>query len=1501
MLRRAASRVVALAALAGCLEKPADDAFLFQTVAEKAAASHDAVIGGVDAGDTGDAADVPAATDQDAAADVAPPVDLAGDDADGGLAPEDAAADGDAPHPADTDAAEPAADADAADIPTVDAVDIAAVDAVEIATVDAAEPADAATAAAATGADVAGADLSGTDEGPPAEDVPALDTTDTQPADTAASDAAVDSAGDAAVDSAVDAAVDAFVPATDAAVAADLPSDAPDAQPDGPGSELAPDTGPTCLPEACKSTEPCVLKQCLDGACTTTTAANGAACDDGSLCTSGEKCANGLCAGGTALVCGDGNACSTGACDAKTGCVSKSVTNGTPCSDGNACTDGDGCVNKACIASAPIPCTDGNACSNDSCDPKLGCQFAANAAACDDGNACTSGDVCAAKACAAGPTLVKCDDGNVCSTDACDKATGCVFKAASEGGECGKGATCKGGACVGAGKALAVAAGANHTCVVTTVGTVMCWGSNKFGQLGDGSTVDKAAPAPVALPGEASTVAAGVGHTCALLKSGAAWCWGGGEGGQLGDGTKITQKLPVAVTGLGSGVVALAAGGNHTCAVTTGGALKCWGLGNSGQLGDGKSATAFTPVPVANLDSSVTAVAAGGKHTCAIAFDGLLFCWGNNTYGQLGNGTKAGKNTPELVPGFAQPALSISAGADHTCATRADGSLWCWGNSVASQVAQNQNVQCMGDAAVYSTPQKLVASGVSAIAAGAGNTCHVNAKGALLCHGANAQGQLGQGQMVDCWPGCSGQCEVIGIGADKEVKLSANAKSIAAGGSHICAVLVTGDVQCWGSNASGQTGVGKPDRVLKPATVVGLTAPVVMAAAGAAHTCALLKGGGLSCWGLNTSKQVGQATGYSFAKPQAVGSVGGGSPIAKSVASSASHACAVMADGSVVCWGLNNYLQLGVPGAPAGPVGVLALGAPAVAVATGGSFTCAVLASGAVKCWGANTKGQLAGNALSAGASAVTAQDTYSCALVSGSAVCWGSYPCGGNSPVYLGSPTKVVDSGVLALASDKGHTCALVTGGGVKCWGASSGGPCVPPTDVGLSSGVTAIVAGDNHKCALLTTGGVKCWGVNSSGQLGDFSTLYKSSPSQVFGLTSGVQAIWAGGNNTCALLTSGVLKCWGSNYYGQLGDGTTGANKTSPATVTVLGEPPQSLAMGSGFVCAVTAAGSIKCWGYGAGYQMGDGSKVESNPTPKTVGISGAAGIAAGDNFSMALSLGSVLHWGGSLGYPGAPSGPNPTTVLTGMKAISGGWNHACAVTVAGSATCFGRNELAQLGQGSSAPAIVTPNGLSTGVKSLSAGNGFTCAVTTAGAALCWGEAGDGRLGNGVSSGLMPPTGVKGLNSGVQAIGTGTFHACALLANGTVQCWGYGEWGNLGDGGTAQKTTPVAVASLGGTAVALATGSTHNCVLMEAGGVRCWGSGGALGNGGSANQPKPTDVVDLAGEVSSITSGTNGGHTCAVLKDGTLQCWGSNLHGQVGDGTPLGHTPAYVVGFGP
>lgn len=336
--------------------------------------------------------------------------------------------------------------------------------------------------------------------------------------------------------------------------------------------------------------------------------------------------------------------------------------------------------------------------------------------------------------------------------------------------------------------------------------------------------------------------------------------------------------------------------------------------------------------------------------------------------------------------------------------------------------------------------------------------------------------------------------------------------------------------------------------------------------AGDHHTCALTTAGGLRCWGHNENGQLGHGSGYQGSTLVDVSGLTSG---VAAVSLAARHSCALTSAGGVMCWGLNNHGQLGngTTTSRSTPVNVSGLASGVAAIATGGARSCALTTAGGVKCWGGNVSGEL-----------------------------------GDGTATNRSTPVDVIGltSGVAAITAGSRHTCALTTAGGVKCWGVHHGGrlgdgtetSSSTPVDVsGLTSGVVAISAGSDHTCALTTTGGVKCWGSNSDRKLGDGTWTSRPTPVDVSELTSGVAAIAAGFSHTCALTITGGMKCWGANRDGNLGDGTT---STSSPIVDVSGltSGVAAITAGWGHTCALTTTGGVKCWGDNSYWQLGDGT---------------------------------------------------------------------------------------------------------------------------------------------------------------------------------------------------------------------------------------------------------------------------------------------------------------------
>jgi alpha-tubulin suppressor-like RCC1 family protein len=371
------------------------------------------------------------------------------------------------------------------------------------------------------------------------------------------------------------------------------------------------------------------------------------------------------------------------------------------------------------------------------------------------------------------------------------------------------------------------------------------------------------------------------------------------------------------------------------------------------------------------------------------------------------------------------------------------------------------------------------------------------------------------------------------------------------------------------------------------------------------------------------------------------------------------------------------------------------------------------------------------------------------------------------DTPQPMSTETPIPEPNAKAIGLGYDHACALTPEGGVKCWGLNKFGglgngktsDSKKPVDVvGLSHGVKAIAVGGLHTCALTSEGGVKCWGYNENGQLGDGTITNSSTPVEVIGLSSGVKAISSGARHTCAILSSGGLKCWGDNQFGALGNGSTQGSNV-PVDVAGLSSGVKAVTAGSLSTCAITEDGGVKCWGSNQEGELGNGTQNDQIRPVDVIGLQGgivSVAMGAGGSTCTLDSNGRVMCWGGNdygqLGKKASEASATPTEVANlpdGVEVISLGWYHSCVMTREGSIQCWGRNS-------------------------------------------------DGELGNGKNANSSTPVDVVGLTSGAQFLCAAYTHTCAINSAGLAVCWGSNEYGSLGDGTENSRSKPVEVEEL-------------------------------------------------------------------------------------------------------
>jgi alpha-tubulin suppressor-like RCC1 family protein len=334
---------------------------------------------------------------------------------------------------------------------------------------------------------------------------------------------------------------------------------------------------------------------------------------------------------------------------------------------------------------------------------------------------------------------------------------------------------------------------------------------------------------------------------------------------------------------------------------------------------------------------------------------------------------------------------------------------------------------------------------------------------------------------------------------------------------------------------------------------------------------------------------------------------------ASAITAGVAHTCAIVPGNGVRCWGLNENGQLGIGSTRDTPVAVEVPGVTSVfAIGAAYATTWAVLSRGEISAWGLDTDGQLGDQMMNAGSpSPVQSRLRYFLALAGGwshacgiladeSVQCWGSNASGAlgdGSEIASTTPVRVLGvNGAIALAAGAHRTCALVEGGDVWCWGPMGLGPftgTLQPAAVAGIRGATAITAGDYHHCALLSGGEVMCWGLGTDGQLGDGQGRDSWTPVRVTGLDR-ASAIAGGGATTCAVAGS-LVWCWGDNQSGQLGNGVMGKGEKTPVMVRGLALITD-LALGRQHACARTNLGEVFCWGHGNVGQLGAGAMTSS-----------------------------------------------------------------------------------------------------------------------------------------------------------------------------------------------------------------------------------------------------------------------------------------------------------------
>jgi alpha-tubulin suppressor-like RCC1 family protein len=740
-----------------------------------------------------------------------------------------------------------------------------------------------------------------------------------------------------------------------------------------------------------------------------------------------------------------------------------------------------------------------------------------------------------------------------------------------------------------------VACGDDHVLAIATDGTLWSWGLNTSGQLGWGSydTTATAHPTPtqVGSVNTWTTVACGGNFSVGLRSDGTLWTWGDNSQGELGLGTTDTSAHPTPAqviinkTSYPSAVdnnwVAVACGYYCVVALKTDGTLWSFGLNSAGSLGRTPDAGHPVSLPCqitgcSGGDANWTEIASGYDHSVALKSNGTLWSWGNDYFGQLGQGLtlpdSATHTTPAqvIINKTANPGevdnlwTAVSCGSHHSVALRADGSVWGWGFNDDGQLGD-------GTTANQSSPERITAHN-TAVTCGGCFTLAIKASGSLWSWGWNGSGQLGR---VTSNPSLS-------LG---QVGSAMNWLTVASGESDnfVLGLAADGTLSAWGDNTYGQLGDGTttqrsapvivPRPGASPADDAGWAAHPLRIASGewAWYSCVVKPNGALLAWGDNAYGQLGLGDHTDRNLPVQVGT----GTTWTSVACDWRHTAAIAADGTLWAWGANTEGELGLGDTNSRLVPTqVSAGSTWTAISCGYSQTAAIRNDGTLWAWG--------GDSTAAGYRTSPEQI--------GTGTNWTAVACGG-----------------------EGQTVAIRSDGTLWAWGYNGLGQLgdgtetdrTSPVQIGTATNWTAIACGFAHTVALRSDGTLWSWGLNTSGQLGwgtyDSTAAAHPTPTQV-GTGTSWAAVACGDDSTLALRGDGSLYSWGSNDYGQLGLGTFDLN-AHPSPTQVSGTW-NSIACGGFHSMSTDNRSALWAWGQNSSGQLGDGANPTGQSSPEVIG---------------------------------------------------------------------------------------------------------------------------------------------------------------------------------------------------------------------------------------------------------------------------------------------------------
>ena len=1142
----------------------------------------------------------------------------------------------------------------------------------------------------------------------------------------------------------------------------------------------------------------------------------------------------------------------------------------------------------------------------------------------------------------------------------------------------------------------------SHTCFLNSAGEVMCFGKNNAGQLGLAYTDSYRSPSQVTAvnfpdQGKAVSMAAGYEFSCGLMRNGSVYCWGANNFGQLGDGTSMDSSVPVLVQ-LSRPALAISLGQSHACALLDNNDLMCWGRNNVGQLGINSLTDAATPTK-SQLPASSTPVVidAGTSHTCTVLVNGSLYCWGLNSDGQLGDGTTTFRKIPvqsQLPIGYT--AAMVAVGESHTCVVSNRSSVHCIGSNDQGQLGDgstsnsNAYVQTAFNEGVSTETWNLVQgyeSQLNILVSGWGPT---QLHATNLPQGISLQGSLLQYDGVS--PVSNLTFTLTVSNDDRSLHLAVSTRAMDAENlpgvlpSYIseigflpptstsnlmprdmtsgvysgCIIDADGRLECWGVGTSYQHGVGSTSTRSTPITVASHI-EFSKVESGFYHVCGIDVDLQLWCWGRGGLGQIGVGSNNDAAYPVHIDAFGEG---VLQTSLSGERTCALTLSRQVYCWGSNSDGEIDRSGVSSYnmPRHVQSVSNFTIeSISAAQDHTCAILDNGSTVCWGQPSQGAMGDNAVS-----VTSEELR-----------W---------PLLPSSKRAV------AISSGFLHTCTLMDDASVYCWGSNQYGQVgsgsttnqpVPVEVLSSSDNVVGISLDNAHSCAWLANGTGMCWGYNADYRLGIGNTTNMPVPTQVLDHSSNalpdkrIIHMDAGFANSCAMYYDGSISCWGRSHNSLYGNGD-GANSNRAAPVSFVSgfSPTGSMYAGSSSLSFVEGRPSSL-----ALHVVGWGGEIAlSSPLPTGLFVNVSNGTMEYDGssfqptnivFSVTDSFGTRQESFSVASYAVQPregrinspillnASANTVESRASLVALDAGEDHACTIDRAEHLMCWGRGDNGRLGSGNTghktAPYLSTSyysqhpwtqlalgdrhscgldqhghlycwgasnlyqNGYDTSDRydpyqhswqaseiygdsmvSLSAGGDSTCAIREDFTLWCWGMNNAGQLGHGTySQGTLPDRVELPSGSTPLSVSVGGEHACALDNLGAVYCWGANNHGQLGLGNNTQTNLPIQVTLPASTqAVAISSGDAHTCAILDDASISCWGynNNGQVGDGTTDSRQSPTSVI-LSGQNDPVMINAGFSSTCALFDDGGIQCWGGNNHGQLGIGSNIDSASPQIV----